>query len=120
MNFRQELRNETARFIRRRWFLQQCGLGLGSIALASLLGTDAAVGAATKPATANPLSPRPSPFPPKARRVIYLFMGGAPSQLDLFDFKPTLKKVQRPACAQGRGDGAEVRLHQTRRGAVCL
>jgi hypothetical protein len=92
MNFRQELRSETAKFITRRWFLQQCGVGLGSIAVASLLGVDKAVGATTKPVASNPLSPRAPHFKAKARRVIYLFMGGAPSQLDLFDFKPTLKK----------------------------
>jgi uncharacterized protein (DUF1501 family) len=86
-----ELRSEYARLIARRWFLRQCGVGLGSIALASLLGEDSARGAA-KPAAANPLAPRQPHFKPKAKRVIYLFMGGAPSQLDLFDYKPTLAK----------------------------
>src|SRR4030095_15604242 len=41
---------------------------------------------------ANPLVPKRPHFKPKAKRVIYLFMGGAPSQLDLFDYKPTLAK----------------------------
>src|SRR5205823_9543065 len=43
-------------------------------------------------AASNPLAPRQPHFKPKAKRVIYLFMGGAPSQLDLFDYKPSLKK----------------------------
>jgi hypothetical protein len=91
MNFEQELRSEYARLVTRRWFLRQCGVGLGSIAFASLLGTDQAAGA-NAVAEIDPLAPRQPPFKPKARRVIYLFMGGAPSQLDLFDYKPVLTK----------------------------
>jgi uncharacterized protein (DUF1501 family) len=86
-----ELRSEYALLIARRWFLRQCAVGLGSIALASLLGEDSARAAAA-PAASNPLAPRQPHFKPKAKRVIYLFMGGAPSQLDLFDYKPTLAK----------------------------
>jgi uncharacterized protein (DUF1501 family) len=87
-----ELRAERASFITRRWFFRQCGLGLGSIALASLLDATTGFGAAKLPLTVNPLTPRQPHFKPKARRVIYLFMGGAPSQLDLFDNKPALIK----------------------------
>src|SRR5947207_13974048 len=92
MNFQQELRKEAAQFIRRRWFFRQCGVGLGSIALASLLGADKALGKSTAPGVVNPLAPKQPHFKPKAKRAIYLFMGGAPSQLDLFDYKPALKK----------------------------
>src|SRR5438034_7618808 len=92
MNYQGELHNEAAKYITRRWFFKQCGVGLGSIALASLLGVDDARGAALRPAAVDPLAPRLPQFPGKARRVIYLFMGGAPSQLDLFDSKPSLKK----------------------------
>src|SRR5215470_12473422 len=91
MNLQNELRSEYARLITRRWFFRQCGVGLGSIALASLLDSDNAV-AATKAQVSNPLAPRQPQFNPKAKRVIYLFMAGAPSQLDLFDYKPTLAK----------------------------
>ena len=91
LSFEQELRQERARFISRRWFLQQCGVGLGSVALGSLLGANHAAGALAK-AGSDPLAPKPPHFKPKAKRVIYLFMGGAPSQLDLFDYKPSLKK----------------------------
>src|SRR6266511_4201271 len=87
-----ELRTEYARLITRRWFFRQCGVGLGSIALASLLGADKASAAAKMPTALHPLAPKQPHFKPKANRVIYLFMGGAPSQLDLFDYKPTLAK----------------------------
>ncbi len=73
--------------ISRRWFLQDCGVGLGSLALAELLGTPAK--AATEE---GPMAPRPPHFAPKAKRVIFLFMAGAPSHLELFDNKPELAK----------------------------
>ena len=72
--------------IARRWFLQECGVGLGSLAMASLAQ------AATVPAGTNPLAPKQPHFAPKAKRVIFLFMAGAPSHLELFDNKPQLKK----------------------------
>src|SRR3989440_11616886 len=91
MNYQQEIRHEVATYITRRWFFRQCGLGLGSIALASLLGAEKAL---AKPAlsTTRPLAPKQPHFQGKAKRVIYLFMGGAPCQLDRFDYKPSLKK----------------------------
>ena len=93
MNCQQELRAESAKYITRRWFFQQCGIGLGSMALGSLLaGSRSAIAAPTAPNVAGPFAPKAPHFSPKARHVIYLFMGGAPSQLDLFDYKPTLKK----------------------------
>src|SRR5437879_4062871 len=91
MDFRNELRREYAKLVTRRWFFRQCGVGLGSIALSSLMGAEKAVGATT-PKTADPLAPHAPHFKPKAKRVIYLFMAGAPSQLDLFDYKPALAK----------------------------
>src|SRR6185503_15962351 len=89
LSFADELRAERAKFITRRWFFRQCGVGLGSIALGTLLGANRSLGAT---AAANPLAPKQPHFKPRAKRVIYLFMGGAPSQLDLFDYKPTLQK----------------------------
>lgn len=76
------------REITRRWFLQQCGVGLGAIALGTLFCESGM--AATAPH--NPLAPKPPQFTPKARRVIFLFMAGAPSHLELFDYKPQLAK----------------------------
>jgi hypothetical protein len=80
---------EQKQFITRRWFFKQCGLGLGSAALGQLLGADKLF-AATK--GVNPLAPRAPHHAPKAKRVIYLFMAGAPSHLELFDNKPELAK----------------------------
>ncbi|MFT5474205.1 MAG: hypothetical protein ACI856_002542, partial [Kiritimatiellia bacterium] len=69
----------------RRNFLNQMGLGLGGIALADL------VNPMTASAAVNPVSPSAlSHFAPKAKRVIYLFQAGGPSQMDLFDHKPVL------------------------------
>jgi uncharacterized protein (DUF1501 family) len=84
MNFEQELRSESAKCITRRWFFRQCGVGLGSIALGSLFNASAN--------PVNPLAVRQPHYQSKAKRVIFLFMGGAPSQLDMFDYKPMLAK----------------------------
>jgi len=77
----------------RRWFLKECGVGLGAAALAELMG-GSAQGAPPQPRTsaANSLAPRPGHFPAKAKSVIYLFMAGAPSHLELFDNKPELAR----------------------------
>jgi hypothetical protein len=79
--------------IARRHFLHECGVGLGKIALAGLL-TDAFGGRAAVAQAANPLGPKRPHFPASAKRVIHLFMAGAPSQLDLFDHKPALAKLE--------------------------
>jgi hypothetical protein len=76
------------RQIARRWFLRDCGVGLGGMTLASLLAQES-----TAAATADPLAPRAPHFAAKAKRVIYLFMAGAPSHLDLFDYKPELARL---------------------------
>jgi uncharacterized protein (DUF1501 family) len=87
-----ELRAERARWLSRRWFFRECGIGLGWMALAHLLGRAADRAAAAPGRPANPLAPRAPHFAPKAKRVIYLFQAGAPSQIDLFDYKPMLAK----------------------------
>jgi uncharacterized protein (DUF1501 family) len=92
MNYNSEIRSEAAKYITRRWFFQQCGVGLGSIAFGTLLSAERTLGGSAKAAPANMLAPHQPHFAGKAKRVIYLFMGGAPSQLDLFDYKPSLKK----------------------------
>ena len=79
----------------RRHFFRECGVGVGKIALASLLSDGASTGAFASPTgPVNPLAPRVPHFAPKAKRVIHLFMAGAPSQLDLFDSKPELAKFE--------------------------
>jgi hypothetical protein len=74
--------------VSRRWFLQQCSMGLGSIALAQLL----AERGYAETTRVDPLAPKQPQFPAKAKRVIFLFMAGAPSHLELFDYKPQLAK----------------------------
>lgn len=75
----------------RRHFFQECGIGLGKIALASLLAEGVAADEAQKgPLPSGPFAPKKPHFPGKAKAVIHLFMSGAPSQLDLFDYKPKL------------------------------
>jgi Protein of unknown function (DUF1501) len=72
--------------ITRRWFFRECGVGLGAIALADLLRESGQAASAQ----VDPLAPKQPQFPAKAKRVVYLFMAGAPSHLELFDYKPKL------------------------------
>jgi hypothetical protein len=75
--------------VTRRDFLYHAGGGLGGLALSWLLARD---GYASAPAAANPLAARPPHFPARADAVIFLFMVGGPSQVDLFDPKPELTR----------------------------
>jgi hypothetical protein len=75
----------------RRHFFRECGLGIGKIALASLL-SEGRLFAGDKSASVNPLAPKQPRFPARVKNIIYLFMAGGPSQLELFDFKPKLKE----------------------------
>ncbi|HVR83465.1 MAG TPA: DUF1501 domain-containing protein, partial [Planctomycetota bacterium] len=81
--------NDALRDLTRRHFFQQAGFGLGSIALSSLFGRDLS---GQEQASLNPMAPRKPHFTAKAKNIIYLFMMGAPSQLDLFDEKPKLRQ----------------------------
>ena len=69
----------------RRWFLQQCGVGMGGLALHTLMGN-------TARAAGDAMAPRQPHFRARAKNVIYLFMAGAPSHLELFDNKPELAR----------------------------
>jgi hypothetical protein len=83
---------DTALQFARRHFLRDCRVGLGAMALGSLLADEQ--GRAAEPAAASdPLAPRPPHFAPKVKNVIFLFMAGGPSQLELFDPKPDLQKL---------------------------
>ena len=75
----------------RRHFFRYCAGGLDTAALAYLLGNGIAASGAEF-ATANPLAPKQGHFTPKAKNVIFLFMAGAPSQIDLYDPKPALQR----------------------------
>jgi hypothetical protein len=90
---------KVAQHVNRRLFLRGTGMSLGAIALGSLLDrdviaadVDTAPGALPMPKTGSGGLPGLPHFPPKIKRVIYLFQSGAPSQLDLFDQKPQLRE----------------------------
>lgn len=85
---------------KRRHFLGHLGVGLGSIALQSLLESDGLT-APVKIDPSNAMAPRKAPAVPRAKRVIYLFMAGGPSQLELFDDKPKLRELSGQAPPAG-------------------
>ncbi|MBG99448.1 MAG: sulfatase [Solibacterales bacterium] len=74
--------------ITRRHFFKRTGVSVGTMGLASLLASDSLSSLQKR----DPLAPRHPHFEPKAKRIIFLLMAGAPSQLDLFDYKPELEK----------------------------
>jgi hypothetical protein len=78
----------------RREFLTRVGNGFGLLALAGILNQEGylASSATAAEASANPLAPKPTHFPAKAKSVIWLFMNGGPSQVDTWDYKPELAK----------------------------
>ena len=85
--------------ISRRHFLLESAAGLGAAALGTFLGSCQAP--SQEPILAqvlDPMTARPSHFPGRARRVIYLHMAGAPSQFELFDYKPELQKLNNQLC----------------------
>jgi uncharacterized protein (DUF1501 family) len=92
MSYSKEIKTEVKKLVTRRHFFKECGVGLGSIALASLLNEKAL-------AQNTPHSALRTPhFKPKAKRVIYLFQAGGPSQLEMFDYKPGLAKYNGKPC----------------------
>jgi uncharacterized protein DUF1501 len=84
-------RRQDPRLTTRRWFFKECGVGLGAIALGQLL-RESGFAAPAKVAATGALAPKQPHHAAKAKRVIYLFMAGAPSHLELFDYKPQLAK----------------------------
>src|SRR6476620_3194158 len=78
--------NEDLKTETRRHFFSRCPIGIGSMALASLLAEEAK-------SASGPLAPKKPHFPAKAKSVIFMFMAGGPSQLELFDYKPALAKL---------------------------
>src|SRR6187455_936782 len=79
----------------RRRFLQEAGLGFGSLALAGMLNDELQ----SAPTTADPLALKQPHFPGKVKSIIWLFMTGAPSQVDTWDYKPELQKRDGQALA---------------------
>lgn len=95
----------------RRHFLQSCASGMGAMALGTLFGcgpsatTPKASAEALGPDVLRPLATRPPHFAPKAKRVIFLHMAGAPSQLELFDYKPELERLHNQPCPESLLEG---------------
>lgn len=87
-----------ATFNTRRHFLKQCTSGLGSLALLSLLDSCGLSGSSSAAKNENPLRPISPLASPKAKRVLFMHMEGAPSQLELFDYKPELTKLDGQLC----------------------
>ena len=90
----------------RKHFFGNCGVGLGSLALNQLLGTYSEAKHIPKIDPSNPMASRKAPLEAKAKNVIYLFMAGAPSHLELFDHKPKLNELDGqappPSLLEGR------------------
>ena len=82
-----DLIQEHIRAMTRRHFFGRCALGLGTVALASLLPERSKAAEGISATGGLPGLPH---FPPRAKRAIYLFMNGGPSQMDLFDYKPKM------------------------------
>ncbi|WP_200974498.1 DUF1501 domain-containing protein [Echinicola sp. 20G] len=104
MNIFEEEQYRQAELNTRRQFLRKCISGMGGIALGSLMGSaltscgsDSSSSGLVR-SSDNPMGALPSHFLPKAKRVIYLHMAGAPSQLELFDYKPELQKLDGLDC----------------------
>jgi hypothetical protein len=105
MNIFEQAQFERLQYITRRHFLTKCTTGLGAMALGSFLGcrpsdksAPAIAPGSMAESAANALGPKPAHFAPKAKRVIFLHMAGAPSQLELFDYKPELMKLNGQSC----------------------
>src|SRR5262245_48529232 len=80
--------------VTRREFLQRCGMGLGSLALLTMLGEQGLLSPVLADEAAPSLDPKQPPLPCKAKHVIHLFMSGGPSHVDTFDPKPALAKYR--------------------------
>lgn len=96
-----DLLGDYGQAVARREFLRRGGLGIGAMALARLLDEESPAADSLQ----SPTAPRLPHFPPRARSVIYLHMVGAPSQLDLFDYKPLLQKHTGKPCPQELVEG---------------
>src|SRR5215467_13424755 len=104
-----EANEKAIHFVTRRHFLKESAMGFGALAFGSLfagcgLGSSSGV-ANTLFDPAHPLAPKLPMFPGRAKSVIYLHMAGAPSQLELFDYKPDLMKLDGQDCPQSLLEG---------------
>ena len=106
MNYFEELHKQYQSYLTRRHFLRSLGLGVGSVALGSMLGCEPGGGAFNEARDmSQPMLTRAGHFALKAKHVIFLHMAGAPSQLELFDHKPELRKYDGQDCPQSFLEG---------------
>jgi uncharacterized protein (DUF1501 family) len=98
------LRDELLKLRTRRQFFRACGVGVGTLGLASLLNPSLF---AAEPPGVDPLAPKKPHFPAKAKSIIYLHMAGAPSTLDLFDHKPKLNELNNQPCPESYFKGQQ-------------
>jgi hypothetical protein len=103
----------------RRHFFSQCGMGIGSVALASMMA-ERGLSAASAAAQAGPGAPVGGNHPAKAKNVIFLFMAGGPSQLELFDYKPVLQKLNGQPIPQSYIEGKRFAFMGTSHGVKLL
>jgi len=99
------------RLLARRELFQQAGMGIGGLALGALLAEDSAAAPRRRK---EPLAPRPPHFEPRAKRVIYIHLVGAPSHIDLFDYKPELQKRSGQLCPQELFEGKKFAFIRSR------
>ncbi len=102
MDLHREAQFRRAHYNTRRHFLRSCLSGLGALTLQSFLGP--LPGLSAGKADADPRLPH---FPPRVKHVIYLHMAGAPSQLELFDYKPELQKLDGQYCPPSLFEGKQ-------------
>lgn len=111
MDIFEELQHRKLKSQTRRHFLKKCSLGLGGLAFAAMSGCNPFSSSNGENIQAmgsgHPLDPKLPHFAPKAKRVIYLHMAGAPSQLELFDYKPELQKLHGKDCPPSLLEGKE-------------
>lgn len=104
-----DLKQEQVRAITRRTFFGQAGLGMGMMALGTLLEREAgAQGKGNRPLGASPvrpLAPKKPQYPARAKSIIYLHMSGAPPTLDMFDYKPKLVEMNMQPCPESLRKG---------------
>jgi hypothetical protein len=108
LSIEQDLQRKQLEHVTRRHFLNECVSGMGALALVSVFGSCNPFESKNKISpliSSNPLAPRVPHFVPKAKSVIYLHMAGAPSQLELFDYKPALQKLDGQDCPQSLLEG---------------
>lgn len=103
--------------VTRRHFLARSGLALGGTALASMMGE---LAFADELKAHNPMAPRKGSLPAKAKNVIYIHMAGSPTQLELFDYKPELKKFDGKACPKEYLEGKRFAFIQPGKNPVMM